>query len=116
MDAMGLLPEFEGKAIHDGWTSYQGYECEHFLCNAHHLRELQTVLEQSAQVWAFQLSLLLVSVHCQVEQAKVVGQTHISPDDIEAIEQRYDRRLIALFRYQTEIAQLIHGAIEVFEC
>ena len=33
MDAMGILPKFEGKAVHDGWKSYQSYECEHFLCN-----------------------------------------------------------------------------------
>jgi transposase len=43
---MGILPAFAGKAIHDGWKSYDDYNCEHFLCNAHHLRELQFMLER----------------------------------------------------------------------
>jgi len=43
---MGILPAFAGKAIHDGWKSYDDCNCEHFLCNAHHLRELQFMLER----------------------------------------------------------------------
>ncbi len=90
MDAMGILPEFGGKAVHDGWKSYQGYECEHFLCNAHHLRELQYVLEQYAQGWAFQLSLLLVTIHRQVKQAKAEGKTQLSPQELDAFDTRYE--------------------------
>jgi transposase len=60
MDEMAILPEFTGKAIHDGWKSYIGYDCEHFLCNAHHLRELQFILERYQQWWAYQMSVLLV--------------------------------------------------------
>ena len=67
MDEMGILPEFKGKAVHDGLQSYQGYDCEHFLCNAHHLRELQYILEHYNQWWAFHLSVLLVSIHSQVK-------------------------------------------------
>jgi transposase len=66
MDEMGILPEFAGKALHDGWKSYAGYDCEHFLCNAHHLRELQFILERDGQWWAYQLSLLLTTILCQV--------------------------------------------------
>ncbi len=90
IDEIGILPEFDGKAIHDGWKSYQGYECEHFLCNAHHLRELQYLLERDAQGWSFQLSLLLVSIHKHVKQAKEAGKTQLSPQELDAYEARYE--------------------------
>ena len=90
MDEIGILPEFDGKAVHDGWKSYQGYECEHFLCNAHHLRELQYILEQYGQWWAFQLSLLLVTIHSQVKQAKAEGKTQLSSQTLDAFEGRYE--------------------------
>ncbi len=45
MHEMGILPEFSSHAVHDGWKSYQSYACEHVLCNAHHLRELQFILD-----------------------------------------------------------------------
>jgi transposase len=89
MDEMGILPEFEGKAIHDGWKSYPGYECEHFLCNAHHLRELQFILERYEQPWAFQMSLLLVSILRQVQAAQADGHSALPPEDLQALEARY---------------------------
>ncbi|MEL7053603.1 MAG: IS66 family transposase [Cyanobacteria bacterium J06588_5] len=90
MDEMGILPEFEGKAVHDGWQSYKGYDCEHFLCNAHHLRELQYVLEHYHQWWAFHLSVLLVSIHSQVKTLKAQGKSGLSDDDLAALSARYD--------------------------
>ncbi|MCA1681162.1 MAG: transposase, partial [Actinobacteria bacterium] len=42
IDAAGVLPAFEGVAVHDGWAPYRNYpDCEHGLCNIHHLRELE---------------------------------------------------------------------------
>jgi transposase len=42
MSAVGLLPQFQGWAVHDHWPSYLKFEaCQHAFCNAHHLRELQ---------------------------------------------------------------------------
>ena len=89
MDEMAILPEFEGKAVHDGLRSYQGYDCEHFLCNAHHLRELQYVLEQYGQWWAFHLSVLLVSIHTQVKGLKAQGEA-VPDEDLAALAARYD--------------------------
>jgi transposase len=89
IDEMGILPEFEGKAIHDGWKSYDDYGCEHFLCNAHHLRELQFIVERYEQSWAFQMSLLLVTILRQVQTAQNQGHTALPPDQLQAFETRY---------------------------
>ena len=41
MDQAGVLPGFQGVAVHDGWSSYAHYQqATHARCNAHHLREL----------------------------------------------------------------------------
>jgi transposase len=52
IDAMGLLENFDGILCHDHWKPYFGYGGEHALCNAHHLRELEWVVEFKSQKWA----------------------------------------------------------------
>lgn len=89
MQAMDILPDYGGKAVHDGWKSYGAYLCEHFLCNAHHLRELQFVLEHHAQIWAYQMSLLLVTILAQVNRAKAAGKTALEAEQRQAFEARY---------------------------
>lgn len=89
MDEMDILPSFSGKAIHDGWKSYSRYECEHFLCNAHHLRELQFMLERDEQLWSFQMSLLLVTIHCQVQTAKENGLQALPSEQLKDFDERY---------------------------
>lgn len=88
IDEMNILPQFEGKAIHDGWKSYQNYDCEHFLCNAHHLRELVFISEHYQQAWAIQMLILLCSIKSQVDEARN-HQTPLAPDLLSAFETRY---------------------------
>lgn len=90
IDEMAILPNFAGKAVHDGWQSYSGYDCEHCLCNAHHLRELQYIFEHEAQAWAFELSLLLVSLHSWVKALKAEGKTALCAQELAVLEARYE--------------------------
>lgn len=58
MDAAGVLPDFNGIAVHDAWAPYDTYkDLTHALCNAHVLRELQAVTDLAPQgqwCWATQ--------------------------------------------------------------
>lgn len=60
MDEAGILPEFTGILCHDHWKPYYRYLlCQHALCNAHHLRELERAWEQDKQAWAQAMGKLL---------------------------------------------------------
>ena len=89
IDAMGILPEFDGIAVHDGWAPYATYLCQHALCNAHHLRELTFVQEQFQQAWAGCMMGLLLDVKAEVEQARQQGLTALDASRRQAIEQAY---------------------------
>jgi transposase len=69
MNAFGILPHFKGVAVHDHWKPYLGYECDHALCNAHHLRELTRAWEQDGQRWAKNMHRLLLKMKQAVEKA-----------------------------------------------
>lgn len=69
MKDFGILPRFQGIAMHDHWTPYLGFDCEHALCNAHHLRELERAWEQDGQRWAKNMRRLLLKMKDAVKAA-----------------------------------------------
>lgn len=87
LDSFGILPGFKGVAVHDGWRPYAGYECEHALCNAHHLRELVFVVESTQQPWAQQMIDLLCQAKREVDLSVASGNMALGQ-----LRQRYYRR------------------------
>jgi transposase len=69
MNAMGILPHFEGTLCHDHWKPYFIYECMHSLCNAHHVRELESAFEQDKQNWALTMKQLLLEMNTATQEA-----------------------------------------------
>lgn len=92
-EAIGILPGFRGRAIHDGWPTYLSYGCAHSLCNAHHLRELTFLAEQGGFLWAQAMKRLLQDMKAAVDQAKERGQADISPPVRFAFEKQYTKLL-----------------------
>jgi transposase len=82
IDHAGVLPHFQGVAVHDGWPQYRVYtSATHALCNAHHLRELLAVIEADPerQSWAVKIDVLLRALHATVENAKAIGEQSLDP-------------------------------------
>jgi transposase len=91
LDAIGILPNFRGRAIHDGLASYFHYtQSAHGLCNSHHLRELQFITEHYAQAWAAGMTTLLREIKHAVEQAQQHNQSHLAVEQLQHFEQRYN--------------------------
>ncbi len=98
MDAIGILPAFQGTAVHDHWKSYFTYDtCQHSLCNAHHLRELKFVSEQYQQEWAEQMSRLLLAINDEVNQTRSMSD-HLEVPTMREFECRYDEILDVGFK------------------
>jgi transposase len=90
MNAMGILPAFAGRAVHDHWSPYFTYDnCQHALCNAHHLRDLLFVVEQYKQSWAEEMVQLLLDIKAEVDAAPV-HQMSLPLDRLDHFERRYD--------------------------
>src|SRR2546425_392575 len=67
--AMGVLEHFHDRLGHDHWKTYFQFNCQHFLCNAHHLRELECAWVQDGQRWALKMQLLLMEINDATTQA-----------------------------------------------
>jgi transposase len=107
--AIGILPAFQGRAIHDGFRSYWQYDCLHGLCNAHHLRELIFVHEQLHREWAGAMKQLLGEIKRAVDTAKAQNQTALASAQVTQYEQRYGTILEAAIAEETKDAPLATG-------
>jgi transposase len=94
IDEMGILPDYQGYAMHEHWRSYYAYlECTHLLCNAHHLRELTYAAEQYAQKWPTQLIECLLDIKNAVEEAVNKGLPNLTEEQRTQFNQQYDKIL-----------------------
>jgi transposase len=89
-DAIGILPNFTGVSVHDGWRPYQTHiRCRHALCNIHHLRELTFLEEAYQQPWATEMKALLREMKHTVEQARAGGVAALPDANRRAFRERY---------------------------
>src|SRR5256884_5003037 len=93
LDAIGMLADFQGVSVHDGWRSYWQYLCQHGLCNVHHLRELTFLEEERQQAWASEMKELLLESKAAVEQARAQGRSSLHPLEVADWKARYQARL-----------------------
>ena len=62
MDFMGILPQYKRIAVHNGFKSYNKYECDHALCNAHLQKEPTGIEENYKQQWVKEMNELLTEM------------------------------------------------------
>lgn len=89
LDAIGILADFAGVSVHDGWKSYWQFLCQHALCNVHHLRELTFFEEEQHQEWAGHMKTLLLDIKAAVEQARAEGRSSLHPLEVADWKAQY---------------------------
>ena len=98
MDAAGILPHFTGIAVHDHWKPYWHYpDCQHALCNAHHLRDLRYVEQLTGDSWTVALRHLLVEGKKAVAHAQAEGKNTLPAEQVNDLLTRYDQQIAAGF-------------------
>jgi len=98
IDTIGILPEYQGIAIHDHWSAYSHYDCDHAFCNAHHLRELQGVIDHEGHLWAKDMHQLLLRIKKEVQQAIHKSKTGLSKRRLRYFHDSYDTLSAAALR------------------
>lgn len=90
-DDMGVLADFAGVAVHDGWRPYWTYtHIDHALCVAHLLRDLASVGVWHIQTtWCDQMADLLVEVKGAVADAVDAGHDGLSRNQLKSFRRRY---------------------------
>jgi transposase len=94
MDEIGILPQFTGTLVRDGYLSYSRFEqCRHSLCNVHLLRDLVFIkeVEPGQKLWTEPLARLLLKMKDAVTQAKTDAQVGLSEQVKNEFLRRYDK-------------------------
>lgn len=72
---IGILPGYKGTSVHDRYSSYNDYDCDHSLCNAHLLRDLKGLVEDEDKKWAKRMISFLVEAKEMKEAGKISKRT-----------------------------------------
>ena len=102
-----LLSNLTGCIVHDHWQPYFTLDgVTHALCNAHHLRELQALVEIEQEDWAGQMQRLLRRAHHVTQAARDKGVA-VSTPLVALINRRYDRIITAALGFHEELPPLV---------
>jgi Transposase IS66 family. len=94
--AVGVLDDWRGILVRDdykGWAQFDAQLAGVGQCGAHIIRHLQGVwdLHPQWQAWAGQVQQILREAGTAVADAKADGRTHLDPDLLADLRDRYDK-------------------------
>lgn len=85
-----LLEGIIGRVVHDHWKPYYTLGgVHHALCNAHHLRELQALIEIEKEPWALRMQRLLCRA-CHATHLAGGRDGPLKPSLVNRFQRRYD--------------------------
>ncbi len=99
LDDIGVLADYRGTVVHDGWAPYQHYDrAAHAQCGAHLLRHLAAVGETPGfAIWTAQLARVLIDAKRAAQAAADAGQPTVGARRANRIRRRYHDTLAVAF-------------------
>jgi transposase len=79
-----------GVVVHDHFLPYRRLDTvAHAFCNAHHLRELKSLIEFDKEPWAELMRDMLLAANVAVHKAREAGAHALAPHELGAFIDRY---------------------------
>ncbi len=101
LDALGIWPHFQCRAMHDRCASYDQYDCAHSLCGAHLLRDCLFVAEQEKQPWGQQMFEVLLLMLQTTDQWRAKGANRLPQTLRDELLAQYFEGLLVGFAAHT---------------
>jgi transposase len=91
IDAGGVLPEFTGILMRDGYAGYAHLPAIHAGCGAHLLRDLRAVsdADPDGQIWASAMANTLLDANQAAHHARAADAHRLDPAVLKRIRNRY---------------------------
>ena len=89
MDAIGILPVYTGRAMHDRWSSYDHYRWAHSVCGAHLLRDCLLIAERDHHLWAQEMHDLLARMSQLTAQFRAAGAHRLPQAERDGLVLQY---------------------------
>jgi transposase len=91
IDAGGVLAEFTGVLVRDGYAGYEHLKAVHAWCGAHLLRDLRSVsdADPEGQLWALAMANTLTDANQAAIAARQRGADHLDPTTLRNIRNYY---------------------------
>jgi transposase len=91
IDAGGVLPEFTGVLVRDGYAGYAHLPAVHAWCGAHLLRDLRSVsdADPDSQLWALAMATTLLHANRAAHTARERGADRLDAATLTQIRRHY---------------------------
>ncbi|MGH3763526.1 IS66 family transposase [Actinophytocola sp.] len=91
IDAGGVLPEFTGVLVRDGYAGYEHLKAVHAWCGAHLLRDLRSIsdADPEGQLWALAMATTLLDANQAAHQTRQQEADRLDPTALRTIHSRY---------------------------
>jgi transposase len=101
IDGGGVLGEFTGVLVRDGYAGYEHLKAVHAWCGAHILRDLRSIsdADPDGQLWALAMATTLLDANRAAHEARDRGNDRLDEASLKKIRNHY---LGALARGDTE--------------